>query len=215
MPVRAHGISMMPTYEEGQFIFVNRLAYRFSPVKRGDVVAITLKGGEAVLVKRIIALPGETVRIDGGQVFIDGVPLDEPYLRYHMPWNMKDGTVAADEVFVIGDNRSMRAGEPRLRVRAPGPHPGPGHQLGLRPAPANRAGLRAWRRRRGPGGRLAVQLLLGAEDAAPVAVLIHRHAALHTHPHPLLGFGLAAEQLFQERHHASEGSPTAIRSLTR
>jgi signal peptidase I len=107
VPVRAHGISMMPTYQEGQFIFVNRLAYRFSPLKRGDVVAITLKGGEAVLVKRIVALPGETVSIEGGQVFIDGAPLAEPYRHFFLPWNMKEGTVAADEVFVIGDNRSM------------------------------------------------------------------------------------------------------------
>jgi signal peptidase I len=107
VPVRAHGISMMPTYEEGQFIFVNRLAYRFSPVKRGDVVAITLNGGGAVLVKRIIALPGETVRIVNAQVYINGVPLEEPYRKYHMPWNMRDGTVGADEVFVIGDNRAM------------------------------------------------------------------------------------------------------------
>ena len=61
-----------------------------------------------MLVKRIVALPGETVRIDAGQVFINGFPLDEPYRRYSLPWNMNDGTVAADEVFVIGDNRSMR-----------------------------------------------------------------------------------------------------------
>jgi signal peptidase I len=108
VPVRAHGISMLPTYEEGQFVFVNRLAYRFSSLKRGDVVAVTLNDTETVLVKRIIALPGETVRIEDGKVFIDGAPLDEPYLRYFLPWNMKDGTVAADEVFVIGDNRSMR-----------------------------------------------------------------------------------------------------------
>lgn len=108
VPVRAHGISMMPTYEEGQFIFVNRLAYRFSPLKRGDVVAITLNGGGAVLVKRIIALPGEKVRIEDGQVFVDGSPLAEPYLHFRIGWNMQEGTVGADEVFVIGDNRSMR-----------------------------------------------------------------------------------------------------------
>jgi signal peptidase I len=107
VPVRAHGISMLPTYQEGQLIFMNRLAYRFSPLKRGDVVAITLNGGEAVLVKRVIALPGETVRIEAGQVFINNVPLKEPYRIYHMPWNMREGTVAADEVFVIGDNRGM------------------------------------------------------------------------------------------------------------
>jgi signal peptidase I len=107
VPVRAHGISMLPTYQEGQFIFVNRLAYRFSPVKRGDVVAITLKGEGAVLVKRIVGLPGESVRIVDGEVFINGFPLDEPYRKYYLPWNMQDGTVADDEVFVVGDNRSM------------------------------------------------------------------------------------------------------------
>ena len=107
VPVRAQGISMLPTYEEGQFIFVNRLAYRFSPVKRGDVVAIRLKGGNSVLVKRIIALPGETVGITNGQVVVNGFPLEEPYRRYYMPWNMRAETVGADEVFVIGDNRSM------------------------------------------------------------------------------------------------------------
>ena len=107
VPVRAHGISMLPTYQEGQLIFMNRLAYRFSPLKRGDVVAITLNGGGAVLVKRVIALPGETVRIEAGQVFINGAPLSEPYRIYHMPWNMREGAVAADEVFVIGDNRGM------------------------------------------------------------------------------------------------------------
>jgi signal peptidase I len=107
VPVRAHGISMLPTYEEGQFIFVNRLAYRFSPEKRGDIVAIRLNGEDSLLVKRIVALPGESVRIVAGQVFVNGFPLDEPYRRYYLPWNMSDDTVGADEVFVIGDNRSM------------------------------------------------------------------------------------------------------------
>jgi signal peptidase I len=106
-PVRAHGISMLPTYQEGQFIFVNRLAYRFSTVKRGDIVAIRLKGEDSVLVKRIVALPGERVGIVNGQVIVNGFPLDEPYRRYHLPWNMKEDTVGADEVLVIGDNRSM------------------------------------------------------------------------------------------------------------
>ena len=107
-PVRAHGISMFPTYEEGQLLLVNRLAYRFGrPVHRGDVVAITLKGGAAVLVKRIIGLPGERVRIEGGQVFVDDRPLDEPYCRYRLPWDIQEAKLGPDEVYVIGDNRSM------------------------------------------------------------------------------------------------------------
>jgi signal peptidase I len=108
VPVRAHGPSMTPTYGDDQLLFVNRLAYRFGqPVRRGDIVAITLRGGKAVLVKRIIALPGERVRIEGGQVLIDDRPLDEPYCVYRLAWNVAEAHLGPDEVFVIGDNRSM------------------------------------------------------------------------------------------------------------
>jgi signal peptidase I len=107
-PVRAHGISMFPTYDAGQLLLVNRLAYRFgTPVRRGDVVAITLNAGSAVLVKRIVGLPGERVRIEDGRVLIDDRPLDEPYCRYRLPWNIQEARLGPDEVYVIGDNRSM------------------------------------------------------------------------------------------------------------
>lgn len=108
-PIRAHGISMMPTYEEGQFILVNRLAYRFAPTRRGDVVAIALRGDTAVLIKRIVALPGERIRIEQGQVFVDDRPLQEPYVQYRIAWDMDEAELGPDEVFVIGDNRSMPA----------------------------------------------------------------------------------------------------------
>jgi signal peptidase I len=99
---------MTPTYGDDQLLLVNRLAYRFGgEVRRGDVVAITLKGGKAVLVKRIIGLPGERVRIDEGQVMVDDQPLDEPYCVYRLPWNIVETRLGPDEVFVIGDNRSM------------------------------------------------------------------------------------------------------------
>jgi signal peptidase I len=108
-PVRAHGISMMPTYDEGQLLLCNRLAYVFTPLRRGDVVALTIKSGQAVLVKRIVGLPGDRVRIERGQVYVNDVPLDEPYVRYRIPWEVDDTEVRPDEVFVIGDNRSMAA----------------------------------------------------------------------------------------------------------
>ena len=108
VPVRAHGPSMTPTYGDGQLLLVNRLAYRFGgEVRRGDVVAVTLPGGKAVLVKRIIGLPGERIRIDEGQVMIDDQPLAEPYCIYRLPWNILETQLGPDEVFVIGDNRSM------------------------------------------------------------------------------------------------------------
>lgn len=106
-PVRAVGISMMPTYEEGQLLLLNRLAYRYANPRRGDVVAITLPGNHAVLVKRIVGLPGETVRITDGTVFVNNQPLDEPYVRYRIPWNVTEAALADGEYYVIGDNRSM------------------------------------------------------------------------------------------------------------
>lgn len=108
VPVRAHGPSMTPTYGDDQLLLVNRLAYRFGgEVRRGDVVAITLKGEKAVMVKRIVGLPGERVRIDEGQVMINDQPLDEPYCKYRIAWNILETQLGPDEVFVIGDNRSM------------------------------------------------------------------------------------------------------------
>jgi signal peptidase I len=108
VPVRAHGPSMTPTYGDNQLLLVNRLAYRFGgEVRRGDVVAITLQNRKAVLVKRIIGLPGERIRIEEGQVLIDDQPLEEPYCVYRLPWNVLETRLGPDEVFVIGDNRSM------------------------------------------------------------------------------------------------------------
>ena len=107
VPVRAHGPSMTPTYADGQLLLVNRLAYRFGELRRGDVVALTLSGGKAVLVKRIIARPGERIRIEDGQVVVDDVPLDEPYCVYRLAWNVAEARLGPDEVFVIGDNRAM------------------------------------------------------------------------------------------------------------
>lgn len=106
-PIRAAGISMMPAYDDGQLLLLNRLAYLFSAPSRGDVVAIRLAGRQAVLVKRVIGVPGERVRISDGVVFVNDSPLDEAYVRYRLPWNVQEVVLAADEYYVVGDNRSM------------------------------------------------------------------------------------------------------------
>jgi signal peptidase I len=110
VPIRATGISMLPTYADGQLLFFNAVAYRFANPARGDIVAITLEARESVLVKRVVALPGERVRIEEGTVLVDDVPLPEPYLRGGGRWNIDELTLAADEYFVVGDNRSMAPG---------------------------------------------------------------------------------------------------------
>jgi signal peptidase I len=109
LPVRAEGISMEPTFEPGSLHLVNRLAYRGRRPARGDIVAIRLAGPHVVYVKRVVGLPGERLRITGGQVFIDGRALAEPYVRRRNPsWALPETTLGPDEYFVVGDNRAMR-----------------------------------------------------------------------------------------------------------
>lgn len=108
LPVRAYGESMRPTYEPGSFHLVNLWAYWRRPPARGEVVAIGLAGRRAVYVKRIVGLPGEEVAIVRGVVYIDGRPLDEPYVRLRARWHVPPVRLDADEYFVIGDNRGMR-----------------------------------------------------------------------------------------------------------
>ena len=111
IPVRTQGISMRPTYESGQLNVFNRLAYVRHGPRRGDVVAIRLAGPHVVYVKRVIGLPGERLSIAGGQVYIDGVPLVEPYVRHRLPWDVLEVTLTGSEYYVIGDNRSMRTAD--------------------------------------------------------------------------------------------------------
>jgi len=107
LPIRATGISMLPTFRDGQLLFFNTLAYRWTEPSRGDIAAIAFEPDVAVLVKRIVALPGERLRIDGGVVYINGIALDESYVRNRQPWSLDEVQLDPGDYFVIGDNRGM------------------------------------------------------------------------------------------------------------
>jgi signal peptidase I len=107
IPARLHGTSMEPAYRNNSFNFINTLAYiRKEPV-RGDVVGIRLAGRRVMLLKRIIGLPGENLEFRGGQLFINGEPFPEPYLKTESDWDMPGAEIGPDEYFAAGDNRSM------------------------------------------------------------------------------------------------------------
>ncbi len=106
-PVRVSGISMEPTYHNGSFNLINRAAYWWAEPQRGDVVAYGFTGEHAMLLKRVIGLPGETIQLRGGRVFINGELLEEPYLVHRMRWNTKPVELKEDEYYLIGDNRGM------------------------------------------------------------------------------------------------------------
>ncbi len=107
LPVRGEGPSMSPAIEDGDLVFVNRLGYWRSSPRRGDIVAVRLAGPRVVYVKRVVALPGERVRIDQGTVFVNDVPLEEPYVLDRRPWTAGTTTLEGDQYLVIGDNRRM------------------------------------------------------------------------------------------------------------
>ncbi len=111
VPIRVHGISMMPTYREGRVNVVNRLAYLFHEPRRGDTVAIKLAGEHVMYLKRIIGLPGEIIEFRGGHAYINGQCLDEPYVQYPCNWEHPPEKIGPGEYYVVGDNRSMDFGE--------------------------------------------------------------------------------------------------------
>lgn len=105
--------SMEPNFYENNYLFVNRQAYRFSEPRRGDVVVfhsdLTQKNGrKKLLIKRIVGLPGETVNITGGKVYIDGKLLEENYTKEgETPGEIRDLVVPEGEFFCMGDNRRV------------------------------------------------------------------------------------------------------------
>jgi len=104
-PVRVRGISMEPTLSDGTIHFVNLIKYRWFEPKRGDTVAIAMPGGRAFYMKRILALPGETIAFDDGVLLINGSVLPEPYLRDQGDWTLLSTEVPEGQYFVAGDNR--------------------------------------------------------------------------------------------------------------
>jgi signal peptidase I len=104
VPIKVIGASMTPTYRDGAVNLVNRLAYAHRQPKRGDVVV--LHDGEDLILKRIIALPGETVSFDLGRIRINGTKLDDQFSLDPIPADSDTITLGADEYFVIGDNRT-------------------------------------------------------------------------------------------------------------
>ncbi len=109
LPVRLHGISMLPTYNDGGLNFANRAAYWWREPARGDAVAIRMAGEHVVYVKRIVGLPREHIAIIAGVVLVNDEPLVEPAVVYRAPWNVPAFTLGDGEYFLIGDNRAMAA----------------------------------------------------------------------------------------------------------
>jgi len=109
------GESMEPSLYSGEQIMVNKLSYSFTDPKRGEVIIFTppsQTGARSDYIKRVIGLPGETVKIKDGVVYIqkpDGessIVLDEPYTASLAMFDYEGSTIPEGHYFVMGDNRN-------------------------------------------------------------------------------------------------------------
>ncbi len=111
-PFIVSGESMHPTFENGQYLVVDELSYRFVPPAHGDVIIFKYpRDPREYFIKRIIGLPGETVTIASGDVSVTDASghttaLQEPYIHGATSGNDATYKVGAGEYFVMGDNRT-------------------------------------------------------------------------------------------------------------
>ncbi|HKF21832.1 MAG TPA: signal peptidase I [Candidatus Angelobacter sp.] len=109
-PVKVEGGSMEPGLEDQERIFINKLVYRWESVERGDIVVFRYpRDPRKSFIKRVIALPGDTIRISYGHVYVNGKTVDEPYVPedYLDTRSYPETVIPANAYFVLGDHRSM------------------------------------------------------------------------------------------------------------
>jgi signal peptidase I len=109
-PVRVEGTSMLPRLVDQDRLFINKFVYHFEAIDRGDVVVFHYpRNLQLSYIKRIIAIPGDRVQIDRGQVYVNGKALAEPYVpeEYRDTRSMDAMVIPKDEYFVLGDHRSI------------------------------------------------------------------------------------------------------------
>src|SRR5205085_12613553 len=125
---RVEGISMLPTFQGGEALVINRAAYFhvdasplarvlptthqgsvsyvFGGPRRGDIVVFHAPPQpDADYIKRVIGLPGDTIAVVGGRVMVNGTPLEEPYIEFPASYSFGPVVVPDGNYFVLGDNR--------------------------------------------------------------------------------------------------------------
>ena len=92
---------------DGDFNFCFKLRYVNSKPKRKDVVAIRLAGGKVLLLKRVVALEGDTLEFRNGVLIVNKKKIFEDYLVFPSDWNLPLRTIDKGNIYVVGDNRSV------------------------------------------------------------------------------------------------------------
>jgi signal peptidase I len=109
-PVKVEGTSMMPSLDDQERIFVNKYVYRLEPIQRGDIIVFRYpRDPSKSFIKRVIGLAGDRIRIEGGEVFVNGERLEEDYVpaAYSDQRSYSEAVVPPHSYFVLGDHRTM------------------------------------------------------------------------------------------------------------
>lgn len=111
-PTLVRGDSMYSTLEEGDYLIINRMSYKFGEPKHGDIIVFESDlqqddGSSKDLVKRVIGVGGDTVKIQNSKVYVNGSEISEPYIHNEVTEGNIDTVVPEDKVFVLGDNREI------------------------------------------------------------------------------------------------------------
>ena len=101
---RIEQVSMQPTLHEGEYVIVDKVSYLLHPPDRGDIIVFKHPGED--LIKRVIGLPGDTIEIRGGRVYINGSVLNEPYIKEPILSTLSAQKIEAGRYFEMGDNRN-------------------------------------------------------------------------------------------------------------
>ena len=110
-PVKVEGTSMMPTLEDQQRIFINKFIYRLgsNEIERGDMIVFWFPHDPSKsYIKRVIGLPGDSVKVERGQVLVNKKPLNESYVpdEFRDDISRPETTVPPGNYYVLGDHRS-------------------------------------------------------------------------------------------------------------
>lgn len=117
-PHQVNGVSMVPNFQDGEYLLTDKVTYRLRDPERGEVIVFHAppaaqcpEGTGCDFIKRVIGVPGDTIRVAENRIYVNGTPLNEPYIPTDyqtLPGAFTQGrdvTLLTDEYFAVGDNR--------------------------------------------------------------------------------------------------------------